>query len=233
MAFIKHVGKHGNKKVAIAFRQVPGEEHMALVVYMETLPSNFHDAIIDTIESNAGQSATDLSEALDRAVLNDGRNLLQAIHGERFLKKVQTNQIIVTPNTKNHVRLDELNRIMNDLATGGEAAEQLREMDAKSGLQDPAANKQAEAITEAAETVAPTPEVDPMSDEGIAQTMIDQATKMAAEAAGLAAESERMLKEAYAMAPKLKPKRATSKKKTSKKVSKKTTVKKAATKQSV
>ena len=92
MAFIKHVGKHGDRKVAVVFRKVPGEDHMALVVYMETLPSNFHDAIIETIESNAGQSAAELAEALDRAVLNDGRNLLQAIHAERYMKKVQTNQ---------------------------------------------------------------------------------------------------------------------------------------------
>ena len=113
MAFIKHVGKHSDRKVAIVFRKVPGEDHMALVVYMETLPSNFHDAIINTIESNAGQSVSELAEALDRAVLNDGRNLLQAIHAEKYLKKVQTNQVIVTPNTKNHVRLDELNRVLD------------------------------------------------------------------------------------------------------------------------
>ena len=211
MAFIKHVGKHGDRKVAIVFRKVPGEDHMALVVYMETLPSNFHDAIINTIESNAGQSAKELAEALDRSTLNDGRNLLQAIHAERYMKKVQTNQVIVTPNTKNHVRLDELNRVMDDLETGGEAAEKLREMDSQSGLVDPTASAQAETIVEANDSL-----VDPMSDEGIAQTMIDQANKMSAEAAGLTAEAERMINEAYALAPSLKP--GTAKKSTTKKV---------------
>ena len=214
MAFIKHVGKHGDRKVAIVFRKVPGEDHMALVVYMETLPSNFHDAIIETIESNAGQSASDLAEALDRAVLNDGRNLLQAIHAERYMKKVQTNQVIVTPNTKNHVRLDELNRLLDDLQTGGDAANKLKEMDEKAGLVDPNANKQAETIAEAAQDAGV--HVDPMSDEGIAQTMIEQATRMSAEAAGLTAEADRMLKEAYDMAPGLKP--GTAKKSTTKKV---------------
>ena len=218
MAFIKHVGKHGDRKVAVVFRKVPGEDHMALVVYMETLPSNFHDAIITTIESNAGQSAAELAEALDRSTLNDGRNLLQAIHAERYMKKVQTNQVIVTPNTKNHVRLDELNRLMDDLQTGGDAVNKLKEMDEKSGLVDPTANKQAEAIVEAAETVGI---VDPMSDEGIANTMLEQANKMAAEAAGLAAEAERMINEAYAMAPSLKPGAA---KKSTAKTTKKVTV---------
>ena len=46
---IKHIGKHGDRKVAIVFREVPGEEHMALVVYPETLPISFHDAIMKVI----------------------------------------------------------------------------------------------------------------------------------------------------------------------------------------
>ena len=236
MAFIKHVGKHGDRKVAIVFRKVPGEDHMALVVYTETLPSPIHDGIMQVIESESGQSAKELAEALDRAVLPDGRNTLKAIHAERFMKKVQTNQIITTPNAQSHIRLDELNRLIDDLETGGEAANKLKEMDEKAGLQDPTANKQAEQINEAVDTMQTSandmPQVDPMSDEGIAQTMIDQANRMAAEAAGLTAESDRMLKEAYAMAPSLKPKavRKTTKKKTSKK---KTTAKKTASKQSV
>ena len=26
---IKHIGKHGDRKVAIVFREIPGEEHMS------------------------------------------------------------------------------------------------------------------------------------------------------------------------------------------------------------
>ena len=206
MAFIKHVGKHADKKVVIVFRKVPGEDHMALVLYTETIPSVIHDSVIQCVESDAGQSVDDLAEALDRVVLPDGRNVLRAIHSERYLKKVQTNQIVVTPNAKSHVRLDELNRVIDDLKTGGEAAQKLQEMDEKSGLQDPSANKAAETIAEAAAEA--NVNVDPMSDEGIAQTMIEQATKMAAEGQGLVAEADRMLKEAYNMAPSLKPGKA-------------------------
>jgi hypothetical protein len=35
---IKHVGKHNQKRVAIVYRTVPDEDHMALVVYSESLP---------------------------------------------------------------------------------------------------------------------------------------------------------------------------------------------------
>ena len=36
---IKHVGKHNDKKIAIVYREVPSEAHMALVVYTDTLPT--------------------------------------------------------------------------------------------------------------------------------------------------------------------------------------------------
>ena len=63
---IKHVGKHGDRKVAIVFREVPGEEHMGLVVYTETLPVSMHDALMRAIESPSSQSADNLGDALVR-----------------------------------------------------------------------------------------------------------------------------------------------------------------------
>jgi hypothetical protein len=35
---LKHIGRHGDQKVVIAYNEVPGEDHMALVVYTEKLP---------------------------------------------------------------------------------------------------------------------------------------------------------------------------------------------------
>ena len=32
---LKHVGRHGEKKVVIAYNTVPGEDHMALVIYRD------------------------------------------------------------------------------------------------------------------------------------------------------------------------------------------------------
>jgi hypothetical protein len=40
---LKHVGRHGDRKVAIIFREIPGEEHMCLVIYPDVLPTHFHD----------------------------------------------------------------------------------------------------------------------------------------------------------------------------------------------
>jgi hypothetical protein len=47
---IKHIGKHGDRKVAIVFREVPGEEHMALVIYPDVLQVSMHDSIMKVIK---------------------------------------------------------------------------------------------------------------------------------------------------------------------------------------
>jgi hypothetical protein len=43
---LKHIGRHGDRKVAIIFRELPGEEHMCLVIYPETLPTHIHNTIM-------------------------------------------------------------------------------------------------------------------------------------------------------------------------------------------
>ena len=53
---LKHIGRHGDRKVAIIFRELPGEEHMCLVIYPETLPSHIHNTIMTILESAPGQA---------------------------------------------------------------------------------------------------------------------------------------------------------------------------------
>ncbi|NIU00069.1 MAG: hypothetical protein GWN01_03740, partial [Nitrosopumilaceae archaeon] len=72
MNFIKHIGRHGDNKVAIVFRQLPSEDHMALVVYTDKIPATFHDTIMKVIESDPGQKAKELADVLHRNMLPDG-----------------------------------------------------------------------------------------------------------------------------------------------------------------
>ena len=204
-AFIKHIGKHADRKVAIIYRTVPGEEHMALVVYPDTLQTTFHDAIMRVIESDTGQAATELADALHKQLLPDGRQILQTLHKEGMIKKVQTNQIVVTPNATSHVRLDELNNIFNGLEQGEDAAKKMADLDQNAGLVDPAANRMN--ANDAVQTG------DLMSDAAMAANLINQADTMEAEAKGLVTEAKRLKAEAKAMQPKKK----TAKKKAAKK----------------
>ena len=202
---MKHIGKHNNRKIVVVFRKVPGEDHLALVVYADLIPSQIHDDIMKVLESDVGQQENEFANALHRSVLSDGRNALGAIHAEGYMKKVQTSQIIMTPNAQFTVRLDELNSIVDEINVGEEAKKRLQENDAARGMVDPTAKDRA--ATAVAQSGA-------MSDGDIAGNLIAQAEKMEAEAKGLLAEAKRMMEEAKGMMPKPKKVAATKKKTT-------------------
>lgn len=217
---LKHVVKHNSRKAALLYRQVPGEDHMCLLVYSDLLPRMIHDEIMKVLESAAGQQANDLADALFRNIMPDGRNTLETLHREGMIQKVPCNQVIVQPNSKSSVRLDELNDILNEMAKGEEAVKRLAELDAKVTGWTPAqqaeqnaknaAKKQAK-ITEGREVGVPPGAAKPadvpaavdnvLSNQDIARNLLLQADKMKREATGLIAEAERLVQEAAALAP--------------------------------
>ena len=199
---IKHVGRQGDKKVVVVFREVPEEEHMALVVYPDQLQHNLHDDLMNAIQSVKGQEAKDLGNALHGITGTNGRTFLSTIHSERFMKKVRTQDILMIPQPNNPgIRLDELNKIIRDLDTGADAAAQLADMDANAGLADP--QKKAKGIAAAA---AATGSTGVLTDEAIAQNLVQQAEQMKAQMATLEAEAARLMEEAQSLNPSLKPK---------------------------
>lgn len=228
---LKHVGKHNEKKVVVLFREVPGEEHMCLVSYSDLLPRLYHDAIMKVLESPVGQQAQNFSDALFRNYMPDGTNCLEALHKNGLIKKVPTNQILVTPTPASSVRLDELNEILNEMAKGEEAIKRLAELDSSKGmtgkkrpqqLQEVGApsNSRANAapIPPSTNTAAALTEV--LSDADLARDRIRQAEQMKASAAQLLQEAERLLSEANDLDPKVKTKAnvGTTKKKAASKV---------------
>ena len=131
---IKHIGKHNNKKIVLLWRKTPNEDHMALVLYSDTLPRMIHDEVMKALESPVGQNAKDFSDVLFRTTMADGRNALEVIHREGFIKKVPTSQILITPTAKSSVRLDELNNILNEMEKGEEAIKRLSDIDKEAGM---------------------------------------------------------------------------------------------------
>ena len=191
---IKHIGKHNNRKLIIVYRTVPNEDHMALVVFTETLPSLIHDACMKVVESPEGQNAKELADALFRYVMADGTNCLETLHKGGYMKKVPTKQVIVTVSASSACRLDELNDIMKKLADGGEAAAKLADLDANAGFArgstrdvgEPAQVNNSAAV---------------LSDEDLAKSNLTQAKKLKAEADILLAEAKRLEQEAKQFAP--------------------------------
>lgn len=192
--FLRHIGQIGDRKVAIVFRQVPNEPHMCIVVYTQLLNRNIHDPLIAAIESPSGQAAKDLADQLNRSYTADGKIILQVLHHEGMMKKVNTDQVMMTPAPNTKIRLNELNTMLDEMEKGEEAVRRLAEMDASRGLQDPA---------DVARRMRGESTVEPaaLADEAIAKNLLVQAERMAQEAKGLIAESERLRNEAKAMLP--------------------------------
>lgn len=202
MNFVKHVGKHGDRKIALLFRQVPGEDHMCLLIYPEVLPAHWHDTIMKVLESDVGQQAEDLAEALSRSLLPDGRVILNTLHSERMIKKVRTADVIMTPRTDASIRLDELNKMLNEMKLGTDAIKKMAEDDATRGLVDAPTKRAAEAEFKAGRQTAVQASQDgALSDRDLASNMLAQAKKMEIEAKGMIAEAARMKKEAERMDP--------------------------------
>lgn len=196
--FIKHIGTHGDRKVAVVFRQVPNEEHMCLVVYTQLLNQNIHDPLMSTIESDIGQHSKELADALNRTHTRDGKIILQVLHQEGMLKKVNTEQIVMTPAPRQTIRLNELNRLLNEMEQGEQAVRRLAEIDASKGLQDPVdIAKRMRGETPAADRLMGTKET--LGDNELANNLRQQAARMSSEAKGLLAEADRLMKEAASM----------------------------------
>jgi len=202
---IKHTGTHNNKKVVVLFRQTPNEDHMALVVYSDSMPSLIHDAVMECVQSDVGQQADNFADALQRKTMTDGRVALTVLHQEGYIKKVQTNQVIMTPNAKSTVRLDELNDVVNKLKEGGEAAERMKELDQNAGLVSPKPRGRDVGEPMVAERTQQNNSA--LGDEDLANNLLNQAK-------GFEDEAVKLREQAYDLNPELRPRRGRPAKKT-------------------
>ena len=198
---MKHIGRHSDRKVAVIYKTVPDQEHMALVVHTETMGASMHDAMMKVIESPEGQQSNELADVLFRNLFPNGKPMLETLHREGMLKKVEATKIILTPNAKSSVNLGELNDILKEMASGEDAKSKLADLDANAGLVNPA-NK------------VESPSAGVLNDSTLAQQQLEQAQRMEAEAKSLIAESKLLTKEAYKLDASLKPNRKPVAKKT-------------------
>jgi hypothetical protein len=111
----KHIGLLNNKhKVVVAYRTLPGDALSALVIPTAPLPTSYHDELMKVVESGQGQDAFELATQLSVRKFADGLNMLGALHAQKYLTKVSTESVTMTPTHKKEsfIRLDELNKII-------------------------------------------------------------------------------------------------------------------------
>lgn len=113
---MKHVGKMTNNsaRVVIVYRTLPGDALSALVVGTQGLTDMYHDGLMTVVESDSGQSANELADLLAVRKFADGSNMLAYLHSNGHLRKVPTNAVTMTPDTKTQIILSELNQLIAD-----------------------------------------------------------------------------------------------------------------------
>ena len=192
---------------------------MCLIIHPEVLPAHWQDAIQRVIESDIGQQADELANALHRSLLPDGRPVLETLHNERMIKKVRTADVIMTPNTNSSIRLDELNKMLNEMKQGEDAIKRMAQNDASRGMVEPGVKRAAEAAykKDRAEKADPNYVAPPvlkagqdgaLTDRDIAANMLAQAKAMELNAKQMVAEAARMKKDAERMDPTVNAKNA-------------------------
>lgn len=196
MGFFKHVGEHNGKKVIIVQRSIPGEAHLAAVIYSQIVPSQYHDDIMQVLQSDEGQQSREFMDIMNRRMLRNGGNMLVTCVNEGFVKKAQASQIIVKPNASSSIRLDELNKLLTMAGEGQEAIKKLEELDRQQGRRDPIKINSPmpgniDAVTD----------VGVLSDSKLADDFTSQAIRMRAEAQALLTEAARLESEAAALNP--------------------------------
>lgn len=189
---LKHVGRiaSNKRKVVVAYRVIPGEPDQCLVVQTENLDAGEHDALITTVESAAGQESYEFAEAMARAYLPDGRNMLAGFHTTGKFRKVPTNMVEMTPDNSTRIMLNELNDLIAqqkgvtvaDLAVKGPDGQTVK----------PAETTASEPVDPVATYTANTPQATDgvLTDEALAAQYRSQADAMFKEAKRLREEAE-------------------------------------------
>ncbi len=111
---LKHVGRiiATGRKCIVAYRTLPGDAYNCLIVTTENLSDSYHDALINLVESSAGQEAYEFAEAMARAQFPDGSTMLPSLHTKGKLIKMPTDAISMDPNMNVSIVLSELNQII-------------------------------------------------------------------------------------------------------------------------
>ena len=187
MAELKHIGRvvKTGKKVLVAFRTLPGASDRCLVVPTESLPDSYHDALINLVESNAGQSANEFAEVLARTNFPDGTIMLAALHSQGRMISVGTSEIEMCPTNSHTVILSELNSLIAEQkgVTVDSLAVQRPLTDPNIQVRDVATIRDVDPPK--SQPLTPPTDTEPLTDDAVAKKYRSDADRLRKEAAQL------------------------------------------------
>lgn len=111
----RHLGsiKNTGSDVIVVFRTLPDEPDHCLVLFRDSIPEVYSHKIL-TFVNGMGQRSVDLFEVMHEAGLLEGQNMLSTLYKHNMLKKYKTSDIVMRPGGTQTIRLDELNKIIED-----------------------------------------------------------------------------------------------------------------------
>lgn len=196
MSNLKHIGriKSTGKKCIVAYRTIPGDAYSCLIIPTESLPDEYHDALINLVESPSGQSSYEFAESLARTNFSDGSIMLSALHARGKLIKVGTDKIEMLPRPAYSIALSELNQIIAD-----QRGISLDELALKSGDKKP---ETTQPVDDPSKTTSASVNVEPAVESPVEQlTPEQQAKKYRSEADRLAKEAANFRRMAEELVP--------------------------------
>lgn len=112
---IRHIGsiKNTGSDVIVVYRSIPDEVDHCLVIFRDSLPEVYSHKVI-TFVNGIGQRSVDLFEVMHEAGILEGQNMLGMLHKHGMLKKYRTSDVVMRPGGSQTIRLDELNKIIDD-----------------------------------------------------------------------------------------------------------------------
>ncbi len=110
--FTKHVGQvvGTGKKCVVVFRTIPNDTRSCLVIQTEDIPTNYHDDLINAVESESAQEDVDFFKYAQRTQFHDGRTILEGSHQSGWLMKYPTTEIMMLPTLEHKILLSDLNQ---------------------------------------------------------------------------------------------------------------------------
>ena len=191
---LKHIGRviKTKKKCAVVYRVVPGAPEKCVIVGTETLAAEEHDSLMQLIESQGGQEAYELGEAMGRSMLPDGRIMLSVFHTQGKMISVDQSEIEMVPNASTAINLAELNRNIAEQRGISVADLALKGPD---GNTVPSQTPAPVDATQVYNTEAPTQATDDgvLSDEQLAASYRSQADRLFKEAKALREQAEELV----------------------------------------
>lgn len=107
----RHVGyvKSTGSPVVIVAMSNPNHPGYALVTQTDTLPDQFHEYLMDAVESSAGQGTINFYEFMDRRPSPDHNlTLLRSFNARGLIREELTSNIMMTPTPTQAIELDDL-----------------------------------------------------------------------------------------------------------------------------